>query len=493
MIDTTLYGQIRHFKHQGLSMRQTAKTLGISRHTVKRYWDGAHTPDEKKNYPPQVVSERKAAIMAALEKYYADNLPASLGKQQINAHTAWESIRETYTVGESTVRQYVRELRAKKPQGFIPLSFDPGECLQVDWCENKVSLNGTMHKVPVFCAVLPYSYGIFAQVMPNMQTPNFFEALIGAFTFFGGVPQRVFFDNLRTAVFSGSGKYAVKQERFKMLEAHYAFESVFMNIRSGNEKGAVENLCDLIRGVALTPIPKGKTLQDIQDQILRSCLKYNNEHKIRDRKTPIAAMLIAERSCLNPLPIKPFSAYAETQAVVGSDLTFRYNATKYSVPEAYIGKTITIRASCYQIEAWYRGEPIATHTRAFLKEDHQYQPEHYLDLLERKPRSHRNAVPLRYGNMPEELEKFRTNCRAKDKYEQLVKILLLGRSIDADILLKAVDYANKSGSPTYETVRFYLDLHHRCADAEVTDDIFVDKPQMQDYDALLGSGRTEDE
>ena len=88
----------------------------------------------------------------------------------------------------SSIKGYpcVRELKAKKPEGFIPLSFDPGECLQVDWCEIKVYLNKVMHKVPVFCAVLPYSYGIYAQVMPNMQTPSFFEALIGAFSFFNG-------------------------------------------------------------------------------------------------------------------------------------------------------------------------------------------------------------------------------------------------------------------------------------------------------------------
>ena len=40
---------------------------------------------------------------------------------------------------------------------------------------------------------------------------------------------------MKQAVFEGTGKHAVMQERFKALEAHYAFEAVFMNADSGND------------------------------------------------------------------------------------------------------------------------------------------------------------------------------------------------------------------------------------------------------------------
>jgi hypothetical protein len=46
----------------------------------------------------------------------------------------------------------------------------------------------------------------------------------------------------------------------------------------------------------------------------------------------------APEAKLMPLPIKPFGANAETQAKVGSDLTFRCDATKYSTPHEYSGK-----------------------------------------------------------------------------------------------------------------------------------------------------------
>jgi transposase len=490
MISTEKYAQIRQCRKNGFSMRKAAEALGVSRHTVKRYWDGAHTPDEKKACPAQAGSAQKQAVMAALEKYFQDNM--TVGKQRVNAQTAWKELRETHAVGESTVRKYARELKGKNPEGFVPLSFEPGELMQVDWCEVKVVVRGNVWKVPLFCAVLPYSYAIFAMVMPDMKMPCFIEAHVEAFNFFGGVSQRVFYDNLRTAVLSGTGRNAFKQERFKMLEAHYAYEAVFMNYNSGNEKGAVENLCSLIRQAAFVPMPKGGTLKEIQSQVARSCLDYIRFHKIRGRKMPIAPMFDEERPRLMPLPLKQFGAYAETEAKVASDLTFRYGSTKFSAPQEYIGKTITVRATSYQIEAWHRGELVCSHDRPFVKSDHQYLPEHYLSLLEKRPRAIPNAAPLKYGALPPELEKFRSLNRDKDKYEQLAGILLLARHVDAGVLLPAVDWANRTGSPTFESVRFYLEANNMKAAARESpagapaDAVAVDKPEFTGYDALMG-------
>ena len=496
MIDTEAYAQVRRCKKNGLSMRKTAEVLGMSRNTIKRYWDGAHTPDEKKAYPPNVESEQKHKVMTELEKYFQEN--ETVGKQRANAKTAWEAIRDTYAVGQSTVRRYVREFKGKNPDGFIPLSFEPGEMMQVDWCQVKVNIQGHIWKAPLFCAVLPYSYGIFAMIMPDMKMPCFMEAHVEAFQFFGGIPQRVLYDNLKTAVFSGSGKNAVKQERFKMMEAHYAFDAVFANPNAGNEKGGVENLCSLIRQVAFTPIPKGRNLKDIQDQVIRRCLDYIRFHKIRDRQKSIAPMLDAERAQLMPLPLKPFNAYAEAEAVVGSDLTFRYDATKFSAPQQYIGKIVTVRATSYQIEVWHQGRLICTHCRPFTKGEHQFLPEHYLPLLEKRPRAIPNAAPLKYGVLPPPLEKFRDLNQDQDKYEQLAKILLLGRSVDAEVLLPAVDWANRLGSPTFDEVRFYLEARNiqmTSEDKAATEcvDIVVDKPEFLDYDSLYVKGVDGDE
>ena len=483
-IDTQLYAKIRKFKNNGASMRHAAEALGISRKTVKRYWDGAHTPGERKAYQNN-DSPEKQAVVEALIKYFEDNKALSKGKQQINAKTAWESIRGTYNIGESTVRRYVQELKQQNPQAFIPLDFEPGEVLQVDWTEVKICVKGHLWKAPVFCAVLPYSYDIFAMVMPNMQWPCFVEGHISAFEHFQGVCERVFYDNLRSAVLSDYGKNAVKQERFKLLEAHYGFEAVFMNIAAGNEKGSVENLCGTIKQMAFTPIPKGDTLKEIQEHVTRRCLEYRMFHKIKGRPRSILEMSKEERTKLNPLPAKRFEAYEALEANVGSDLTFRYDTVKYSLPVEYVGKTVSLRIFPYEIEAWYKGKLAYRHIRPFAKGENRYIPEHYLPLLEIRPRARRNAVPLKYGVLPPELENFRNKCTDKDKYEQLANILLLGRNIESGLLLDAVDHANKTGLPSFSKVKLFLELNkppHKALDA---DPVIVERRGLEQYDVLL--------
>ena len=296
-------------------------------------------------------------------------------------------------------------------------------------------------------------------------------------------------------MFSGAGAKAVKQERFKALESHYTFEAVFANADSGNEKGGVENLCGLCRGLAFTPVPNVKSLKELQDHAISKCANYIRFHKLKDRKRTIRDMYEEERMALRPLPAKRIDSCMPVQALVRHDQTFRYDTTKYSLPMEYVGKTVTVRPRAYTIEAWYGGSLVYCHDRPFAKGKHQYIPEHYLPLLERKPRAIRNAAPLKYGVLPPELEAFRRRCPGKDKLEQLVKIMLLARDMDAGQLLHAVECANRSGRPTYQTVCFYLKLKDEsmkpAGDAQI-DPVNVEHADLKQYDELLFNNDPED-
>lgn len=101
----------------------------------------------------------------------------------------------------------------------------------------KAWINGVNTSVSVFVTILPYSYGLYASVFPDKTNACFLAGHVRAFEFFGGVPQRCIYDNLRSAVAGGSGTTAVKQEEFKKLEAHCSFDSDFCNPAAGWEKG----------------------------------------------------------------------------------------------------------------------------------------------------------------------------------------------------------------------------------------------------------------
>lgn len=248
----------------------------------------------------------------------------------------------------------------------------------------------------------------------------------------------------------------------------------------------MENAVALIRRIAFTPMPSVRDYAELQQHVDARCLEYIETHKIRYRSASIKTLLAEERQHLNPLPLTPLETAKTVTALVNPDLTVLLGETRYSVPLDYVGEKVTLKVSPFRVTIWHQGKEICTHTKALRKGDHQYLPEHYLELLTRKPRAVMNAVPLKKGVMPQELKDFLKQCRAKDKEQQLLQILLLCRSVDSDQLLWAVHQANQSGSPNYQLVCFYLKISTPVTEGELQPSITVEHTNLTEYDSLMG-------
>jgi len=81
----------------------------------------------------------------------------------------------------------------------------------------------------------------FAFVMEHIKE-SFQEGHRRAFEFFGGVPGRISYDNLKIAATKVIGRDRELNRDFLRLKSHYLFESHFCRVRKPNEKGNVENL-----------------------------------------------------------------------------------------------------------------------------------------------------------------------------------------------------------------------------------------------------------
>jgi transposase len=491
-IDTNLYKLIRRLHLvDGLGQREIARRLNVSRCTIKKYCAGAIVPDAKKNPLDESKDNAEKTILTLRKKLeqeilkiIEENKNAPL-KQGLNAKIIWQMLMKMgYEIGESTIRKYIQEMRIENPAAFIPLEFEPGEAMEFDWGDVHAIIDSMKTRVSVFCSALPYSYGIHCSVFPDKTSVSFFTGHINAFGFFEGVPRRCIYDNLKSAVLEGSGKDAVKQEKFKKLEAHYAFEGVFCNAASGWEKGGVENLVSTIRKIAFTPMPKVKDYAELQEHVTQKCFEYCESHKIKGRERSIKDMLSEERKYLLPLPVSPMDASEEIKALVHPDLTVRLSNVKYSVPTSLVGLYVALKITPFHIKVYHGGKLVWTHNKAINPTNHQYIPEHYLDILERRPRAINNALPLKKGVMPVELKEFMRLCCARDKNYQLINILLLGRKVDRDTLLWAVKQANSSGTPSYNLVCFYLDIGSSDPSGLSTD-IKVNDVDLDQYDKYL--------
>ncbi len=102
---------------------------------------------------------------------------------------------------------------------FIPLMFEPGKDAQVDYGEAYVILDGQKIKLYGFEMRLNYSRHKFQMYFPSPNMESFLEGHARAFEFFGGVPERISYDNLSLAVVTvGKGKERTLTKSFKQLK-----------------------------------------------------------------------------------------------------------------------------------------------------------------------------------------------------------------------------------------------------------------------------------
>jgi hypothetical protein len=395
-------------------------------------------------------------------------------------------------MGESTFRRYVQILNLNtKTETYLPLHFNPGEAAQADWVEVKVNVAGELLKLDVLSVVLAYSYRIYASIMPSQKDENFIAGLVSAFESFGGVPEKIFFDNTKNAVFKYSGSRAIMQEKFQLFSSHYGFTPLFMNSGKGNEKGSVENLCKTVAKRILPKIPAVNKISEVQDIILSRTTEYNATHKIKNRKNSVNENFMIEKPYLKNLPIKSYDKYITKTAVVDSKQLFQFETNKYSVPEWLVKKTITLRVYPYYIEVWYGGNIITKHDRIVDKYQVTYVIEHYLNALESKIRAWNNAAPLLFGETYNEIKIFREKCKEENIGEKIMLLYQRLKAYGVELTLSAVSYANSKDNPTLDDVDDFIKFKKTNMIVKDLNDSNDSNEDLSQYNSLIPNNNNE--
>ena len=290
----------------GMSQRQIAGALHISRNTDKKYWDGNSVPWERKDYSREATAITDDVI-SLVRQCLEEDAHIRSKKQHHTAKRIYDRLVEEYgfTGGETTVRRLVHQLREKTQEAFVPLAFPAGGAMQIDWGETTVYLKGIRTTVNLFCARMCYSDAPIVLAYRRQNEESFLDALVCVFRYFGGVPKRVIFDNGKVAVKDGFGANARKQAGYTALSAHYGFEAVFCNPASGNEKGLVEGLVGYIRRNVCVPVPRADSMEELNAALEAKCSSYLSRH-VRGKDASVGELLEQDRNMLYPLPGYPF-------------------------------------------------------------------------------------------------------------------------------------------------------------------------------------------
>jgi hypothetical protein len=366
---------------------------------------------------------------------------------------------------------------------MVPLSYAPGEAAQIDWGEVTVYEKGKKTKMHLFCGRLCNSCDIFVQAFRSANEESFLEAQQKMFDFFNGIPQRLIFDNAKVAVKEGFGIYAKPQARYLSFSSHYAFTPDFCNPGQGHEKGLVENLVGYARRNFFVPVPRFSSLEEFNHSLLESCLNYRSTHKVEGRSHAVAVLYEQEQQCLRPIP--PYRYDTSKTAVLKPDdfSTVRFEKNFYSVPTKYIGRNLTVKGYGNEVTILFEGMELITFPRAYGSNNTQYRLEHYIDLLEIKPRSVFNARPVKETVAQELLD---WGALLPGGNREMVKLLRLCVDYGEEKILSIKHKIPPHIVPTVDMVRSYLCEPLEAQVIYLNQDISILQTDLTKYDHKCG-------
>lgn len=416
----------------GVSQREAASRLGHSRKTISKALEHSEPPGYRRGQPYAcpAVDPVKGLIASWLEE--DTKAPR---KQRHTAQRIFERLRAEhgFTGSASAVRRYVSKVRRRAKQVYVPQSYEPGEEAQFDWGEAKVYLNGVLLTVYLFCVRLCHSKVSFVRAYPHMQMEAFLDGHVQAFEFFGGVPHRAAYDNLKSAVVSigRKGKRRLN-DQFIGLRSYYLFDSRFCNVESGWEKGHVENLVKLAQRSFMTPIPHVTNLDELNEHLLAACERFRDER---------AEAFAREAGALRPLPA-PYSACVTGSTFSDSKALVQVKGSLYSVPSRYANGSVQWKLFVDRLEIYHGHMLVATHDRCPEAGGRSLIPWHYVPILARKPGAFHNGEPFREGSFGPIFERLHRELLLRyddDGTRRFIGVLLLHEEYGIDAVIAAVE------------------------------------------------------
>ncbi|SCX76821.1 hypothetical protein SAMN03080606_00115 [Alkaliphilus peptidifermentans DSM 18978] len=141
-------------------------------------------------------------------------------------------------------------------------------------------------------------------------------------------------------------------------------------------------------------------------------------------------------------------------------LLIEFDRNHYSVPYNYGFKPLRVEAFVDRIEIYGSSKLISVHDRCYSQGEKVMKLEHYLPILEIKPRAVKNALVVR--KLPQVYQSLRELLcsRNTEGYREFAKILLLNQEYDFEEVLIAIEESFKISSPNLATIKYLLAAKH---------------------------------
>jgi len=440
------------------SKREILRREGIHWETLKKILAYSEPPGYriKKPHPKPKIGPYLDVIQEIIQEDKA--LPK---KQRHTAKRIYERIRDLGYQGKYTqVKEAVREFKRVNQEVYMPLIHRPGEA-QVDFGYALAKVNGELRKVAFFVMALPHSDAFFVMSFERECTESYWEGHVRAFEFFGGVAQRISYDNSRVLVSRIIGPHERNlTDGFLKLQSHYLFREHFCRVRRPNEKGVVEGVVKYVRLNFFVPVPQVRDLDELNARLVALC-QEDMKRRLRGKSGTKVELLKEDQAAFFDLPAVPFDACRKQPSRASSLSLVRFDDNDYSVPVRYAHHEILIKGYVDRVVLCHKEKVVAEHKRSWGKEGIFFNYMHYLPLLEKKPGSLDHARPLNDLNLPECFDTLRRRLLVEEEKpgegtREFIRVLRLLEDYPMGRVSKAVEKALQMGAYSRDAIAQFL-------------------------------------
>ncbi len=446
---------VRLSRAEGWAVGTIARHLGVHHGTVTR----ALKASGQERRP-------RAKLIDPFVAFLGERLEAS---PDLPASTLWRQVVALgYRGGEDHFRHDLRRLGlrpVKRPEPSLRLSFLPGEQAQVDWAEfGKVRIGRAERRLMGLLVTLSYSRQTVLSLFHDARMASFLQGHVEAFAAFGGVPRRLLYDNLKSAVVTRRGKAVTYHPMLLGLAAHYAFEPSAAWPRSPQEKGRVERRVRFARTGFFAGRDITVPLGELNAAVREWCFGAAAERPWPDDDSLLVRDAFArEREHLIVLPADPFPHHEVRPVRIDKTCHARFDTNDYSVPGSFSKALLTLVADRDEVRILDGADEVARHRRSYDRKQAVTDPEHARAIAAGKRRARsmsvRDRVLRTVPRAEEMLARAGTNGRNVASCARMLETLLNAHGADA--LDRAVATALERGSCHPETVRVIIEERRR--------------------------------
>ncbi len=351
-----------------------ARRFGVHHSTVKRVLRETES-GELPPIPKSVIDDYKPRIIQRITD--APELSAVRLLEELRQHG--------YKHGIAVLRRYVAQVRQPRARKvYVRVEMEPGEQAQVDWGHfGHLRIGNSQRPLSAFAMVMSYSRALYVDFSLDQRLETFLLMHRRALEFFGGVPKKILYDNLKSVVLHHVGSTIQFNPRFLHFAGHYLFEPTAAPVRYPEAKGRVETAIKYLRHSFFY----GRTFSSLED-VRQQCASWlestaNARLHATTHARP-AELLLVERPRLHALPKHPFDSDVVLPLVVSKEARVRLDTNSYSVPHEYVGKTVHLRADDVTVRIVHEQTEIARHARSWQRHQAVEDAGHIEKLLERR-------------------------------------------------------------------------------------------------------------